>query len=169
MHEHDAVIGLESRQRRLELQRFLYRLVHEVLDDLFAPRTERATPKATAESANSGEPDAAKFPRVSVQHVDADVSQDLTDVTLLTRLEVVIPQHADHRDLDRRQVLRQHTRLFRQPIVSEVATQDKHVGRFRDLIEERLEAPLRALGIVNVGERRQTNHVPTGSQRHRHF
>ena len=66
----------QPRQRGLELQRLLHGLVHEVLDDLLAPRSERASAEATAEAAHPGKPDSMKLPRVAVEHVHADIRED---------------------------------------------------------------------------------------------
>src|SRR6185437_3812288 len=97
VQQRDAMLHRQSGQRRLELERLLHRLVHEVLDDLLTPRPERASSESTAEAAYAGEADAMKFPGVAIEHVHADVAQHLRDVALLIRLEVVIPEHADHR------------------------------------------------------------------------
>src|SRR5437879_3577918 len=64
VHEHDPLRRFQSRERGLELERFLDRLVHEVLDDLLTPRPERAAAEAAAESAHAGEPHVAEFPAV---------------------------------------------------------------------------------------------------------
>src|SRR5581483_6846790 len=90
VHEDDAVIDGEPRERRLELERLLHRLVHERLDDRLAPRAERAAPKAAAEAAHAGEAHAAKLPGVAVERVHADVAEHLANRVLLVRLEVVI-------------------------------------------------------------------------------
>src|SRR5207247_4364554 len=100
MQEHDATIGGESRQRRLELERLLHRLVHEILHDLFSPRPERAPAEATAEPAHAREADVSEFPSVAVEYLDSDVAQDANDLALFARLEVVIPEHTHDRDLE---------------------------------------------------------------------
>src|SRR5713226_5237247 len=54
----DLLRRAQPRQRGLELQRFLDRLMHEFLDDLLAPRAKRAPPEAAPEALHTGESDA---------------------------------------------------------------------------------------------------------------
>ena len=153
------MLGSQTRERRLELERFLDRLVHEVLDDLLAPRPERAAAESAAEAANAGEADAAKLPRVAVEHVDADVGEDPRDLAFLSGLEVVIPEHGDDGDFRRREILREDARLFGQAVVGEIAAQHQHVGRLGDLAEQRLKASLRGLRVVDVAQRGEADDV----------
>ena len=66
-----SCVGPQPRERRLELQRFVHRLVHELLDDRLAPRTERVTAEAAAESLDAGDADSLQLARVAVEHVEA--------------------------------------------------------------------------------------------------
>jgi hypothetical protein len=50
------MIGLESRQSGLELERLLHSFVNEVLDDLLAPRSESTTAEPAAKSTNPANP-----------------------------------------------------------------------------------------------------------------
>ena len=67
----------QPRQRRLELQRLVDRLLDEVLDRLFAPRAERAAAEAAGKALDAGEADAVDFGRFAVEHRDAGVDEDL--------------------------------------------------------------------------------------------
>src|SRR5205814_8728408 len=87
VHERDAMIRRQARQSGLELQCLLYRLVHEIFDDLLAPWPQRAAAKTSTESPNAREADTAKLPRIAVEHVHTDVGENLSDVALLARFE----------------------------------------------------------------------------------
>ncbi len=110
-----------------------------------APRSQRAAAKAAAKPSHAGETNTAKFPRVTVEHVHADVSQDLDDLLFLIRLEVMIAEHADHRDLDRREIPRQNARLFGQAVVRQITAQHENVRALGDLREQWLQRTLRCL------------------------
>ena len=71
----------------------------------------------------------------------------------------MIAEHADDRDVDRRQVFREDARFVGEAVVREVAAQHEHVGRLGDLSEQRLQAALRGLRVVDVGERSQPDDV----------
>src|SRR5262252_738116 len=96
------MIRRQARERGLELERFLNRLVDEVLYDFLTPGPERSAAESPAEPSDPSEANAAKLPRVAVEHVDADVVEDFGDIRFLPRFEVVIPEHRDDGDLRRR-------------------------------------------------------------------
>src|SRR5688572_32943963 len=74
-------------QRRLELQRLVHRLAHEVLDDLLAPGPERPLAEAAAKALEAREADSANFDRVPVQDLDTALGEDLLDLLVLAGLE----------------------------------------------------------------------------------
>ena len=88
------MIVAKPRQRGLELQRLVDRFVHELLDDVLAPRPERAPAEAAGETLDSGEADAMNLGGVAVEDDHPGVGQDLGDLVLLAGLEVVIAEHA---------------------------------------------------------------------------
>src|SRR5207249_7391435 len=67
VQQRDELLRAQSRKRRLELQRLIDRLVHEVLDDRLTPWPERAFAKAAAEPLDAGDADAKHFTRVAVE------------------------------------------------------------------------------------------------------
>src|SRR5687767_14293011 len=83
--EGDPVLCLQPRERRLELEDFLERLVHELFDDRLAPRAQCTAPEATAEPTNASEPHAVDLVRVAVEQANAGVGEDLGDFRLLPR------------------------------------------------------------------------------------
>jgi len=135
----DEVLVAQPRQRRLELQRFVERFVHELLDDLLPPRAERAASEAAAEPLDAGEADAVNLGRLAVEHCHARVLEDGGDLDLLPRLDVMVAEHADHRNAHRTELPGEAPRLFGKPVIGQVARQDEDVGGFRDLRKERLE------------------------------
>ena len=149
----------QARERRLELQRFVDRFAHELLDDGFAPRTERALPEAAAESLDPGDADAVSLVRVAVEHDDAGVGENLTHLVALARFEIVVAENGDDRHVDRRQLARQHTRFIGQSVVGQVAGNQQDVGRFGNLREERLKGALRGFGAVQIAERGHAHHA----------
>src|SRR6266487_3110445 len=66
--DRDLVCRPQPRQRGLELQRLLHRLMHERLDALFTPVTELTASKAADESFRAGETDVADFVRFAVEN-----------------------------------------------------------------------------------------------------
>src|SRR6185436_20917693 len=66
-------LGAKLRQRRFELQGLVQALVHEILDDAFTPRTERAPPKAAGEALDACEADASYLGGVAVERHQAGV------------------------------------------------------------------------------------------------
>ena len=74
------------------------RLVHELLDDRLAPRTERAPAEAAAEPLHAGDADALQLAGVAVEHDQPGVDEDLADLVGFARLEVVIAEHRRRRE-----------------------------------------------------------------------
>ena len=99
-HRHEPVVP-QTRERGFELQRFVDRFPDEVLDDLFPPRSEGAPPEPAAEPLDAGKADPVDLCRVSVQHDHPGVRKNLDDLRLLSRLEVVIAEDGDRRNLQR--------------------------------------------------------------------
>src|SRR6185436_14598438 len=58
VQDRDAAIVPQPGERRLELQRFVHRFVDELLDDVFAPRSEGAAAEASGEPLHTGKADA---------------------------------------------------------------------------------------------------------------
>ena len=66
VQERDHRFGPQPCERRFELQCFVHRLVHELLDDVFTPRTERPRTEAAAESLDSRNTDAFDLTGIAV-------------------------------------------------------------------------------------------------------
>src|SRR5207253_2981742 len=67
MQQRDDLLRSQPREGRLELQRFVHRFTHEVLDDPLAPRRERVAAEAAAEAFHAGDADARELARVAVE------------------------------------------------------------------------------------------------------
>ena len=74
-------------------------------------------------------------------------------------LVVVVAEHANHRDADRGQLLREHPRLVLEPVVREVPAEQEHVRGGARLREDRRE--LTGGGLA-------TMKIPDGSDAHGH-
>ena len=110
VQQRDELRRAQPRERRFELQRFVDRLVHELLDDRLAPRAERALAEAAAESLDAGDADAVQLARVAVEHVEAGLGENLPHLVGLSRFEIVIAEHGGHRNPERRQLACASTR-----------------------------------------------------------
>ena len=148
--------GPQARQRRLQLQRFVDGFAHELLDDRFAPRTERARAETAAESLDAGDADAQGFVRVAIEHDDAGVSENLPHFVALARFEIVVAENGHDRQMNRRQLARKHARFIGESVVRQVAGDQQKVGRFGNLREERLKRALRCPGAMEIGDRGDT-------------
>src|SRR5207253_4611482 len=85
----DPLRRSKSRQCRLELERLFDCLVHEFLDDLLAPRAERAASETAAEAFHPGEADTIDLRGIAVKHCHARVGEDLHDLALFAGFEIV--------------------------------------------------------------------------------
>src|SRR4051812_30997389 len=83
----------KTRESRLELQRLVDRLAHELLDDRLAPRAKRTLAEPAAESLRAGDPNSLQLAGIAVEHDDAGVGQDLAHLRLFSRLDVVVAEH----------------------------------------------------------------------------
>jgi len=141
--DHD-VISTQARERGLELQRFVHGFVHELFDDLLAPRPERPAAEPPSEPLHAGKPDAFNLRRLAVEHDDAGVLQDPRDVGLLVGFVVVVAEDGDDRDFDRGlQFLDERARLFGEAVVGEITAERENIGGLADLREERGNAGAR--------------------------
>ena len=95
VQQHDLLFRPKPRERRFELQRFVHGLVHEQFCDLLPPGPERSSPEPSHESLHAGKAYPFHLTRVTVEHEDTVVGQDVADFLLGSRLEVVIPQYSD--------------------------------------------------------------------------
>ncbi len=93
----------------------------ELLDDRLAPRAQGVTAEAAAEALHTGDPDPLQLARVAVQHGEPRAVQNLTDLSRFTRLEVVVAENGRRRNPQRRQLAREHRRLFGQTVVGQIA------------------------------------------------
>ena len=126
--------------------------MHELLDDRLAPRAERAPAEAAAEPLDAGDADAVHLARVAVEDQRPRVDENLPDLVLLARLDVVIAEHRGDRDA-KRQLAREHARFLGQPVVGQIAGEQQHLGRFGDAREQGLKRALRGLGAVQIAKR----------------
>src|SRR5678815_1008202 len=124
----------KARERAFQLECFVHGLAHEVLDDVFAPGPERAASESAAEAFYARKADALHLARVSVEHCDAGVGEDLPNLVGLPGFVVMIPEYRDTRNAKRRgDVAREHARLFRQAVVGQIATEHEDIRSLGDL------------------------------------
>ena len=158
-HRH-TVLRAQARERGFELERLVDRLVHEVLDAVLAPRRERARSEAAREALHAREADARHFLRVAVEQDHPDVDENLLHLVRITRFEVVVAEHGHHRDPHRLlERGRDDARLFRQPVVGDVAAENEHVRRGRRRREHRLQPRVPGARDVRVTDGRHADHV----------
>jgi hypothetical protein len=141
---------LQAGERLFELERFIDRVPNELLDRGLAPRAKRALPEAAAEAFDAGDPDAARFERVAVQHLRSRLRQNLAHLRGSVRLEVVIAEHGHDGDAHLRQFVGENSGFLRKAGVREVAGDQQQIGRFRGLREERVKGARRGFGAVQV-------------------
>ena len=133
----------KPREGRLEFERFVHRLVHELLDDRLAPRPERAAAEAAGETFDAREPDALYFTGVAVEHADSVIDENLLDLAFGAGLEIVIPEDGHDRNPDRdRQVLHEITGFVGGAVVGDIASQHEDVGTCRNLRQQGLQQPV---------------------------
>jgi signal transduction histidine kinase len=140
----------EPRKRRLELQRLVHRLAHKLLDDRFAPRSKRSLTEPAAKAFRTRDADALQLAGVAVEHGDTRVRENLPDLPVFPRFDVVVAEDRGHWNPQRAQLARENLRFVRQAVVGEVASHQQHVSRLADPREERLKAALGGLGAVEV-------------------
>src|SRR5690242_3811925 len=117
MQDGDAMLRSEPREGRLELERFVHCLVHELLDDRLAPRAEGAAAEASAEAPHAREADTMRLEGVAVEHAYASVGEDRRQLVLLIGFVVVVSEHRDDRDLHRRrEIAREYFGFFRKAV-----------------------------------------------------
>ena len=150
----DAACRAQARQRGLELQRLVDRFLDEALDRPLAPGPERAAAEAAAEPFDAREPDAVDLGGFAVEDRHAGIGQNLADLVLVAAFIVVVAEHGDDGNVDRRrQLAGEDARLFRKSVVGKIPAQDQDVGRLADLREELMKDALRAFRHVNVADR----------------
>src|SRR5437764_14177429 len=89
--------GPQPRKRRLQLQGLVDRFADELLDDGFAPGTERARTEATAEALDTGNADSLRLMRIAIQNDDPGVGENLPYFIALGRCEIVLAEDRDER------------------------------------------------------------------------
>ena len=163
VQQRDDLPGAEPRERGFELQRFVHRFVDEGLDDLLAPRAERAPAEAAAEPLHPGDADAQDLAGVAVEHDHPGVGEDLGHLGGLVGFEVVVAEDRGGRNAKRRQLSCEDLRLLGQAVVGQVSRQQDHISRFGDLREQALQRALRGFHAVQVADCCNSN----GRSRHR--
>jgi hypothetical protein len=139
----DARLRAQASERGFELQRLVDSLLHEQLDRLFAPGSERAATKPAGESLDARKSDALDFGGLAVENRHACIDEDLTDLVLLSAFVVVVPEHGNDWNLHRRaELASENARFVRQPVIGKVATQHQNIGVVADLREHLLELTL---------------------------
>src|SRR5258706_7950083 len=73
VQERDEMLRAKPRESRFELQCLVDGFADELLDDRFAPGTERALPEAAAEAFDAGDSDAVQLAGVAVEDYDASI------------------------------------------------------------------------------------------------
>ena len=142
MQQGDQLRRPQPRQRRLELQRLVHRLVDELLDDRLAPRAERMTAEAAPEPFHARDADAVQFTSIAVEDRQAGGGQHVSHLRRLAGLEIVIAKHRRGRNPQSAQLARQHRGLLRQTVVGQIAGDDGDVRRVADLREQGLKRAL---------------------------
>src|SRR5688572_15687186 len=161
VQQRHAAGGAQAREGRLELQRFVDRLLHESLDRPFAPRPERPAPEAAAKTLDSGEADAMDLGRFTIEDRHPGVRENLPDFILVAALVIMIAEDGDDGNVHRGgQLSGENACLFRQPVVGEVATEDQDIRAGADLREHRVKDPLRRLRDVNIADRGDAKMLP---------
>ncbi len=123
VHEDDGMPHTQPREGRLELERFVQRLMDEALDSLLAPGRQRVPPESAAEAPHPREADAAHLARIPAQHIHANITQNPAHFILLATFKVMVAEHRDHRYLDEAgDLLGQHTGFLRQTVVRQITT-----------------------------------------------
>ena len=152
MQDDDFLIRAQSRERRLELQRLVDGFVYELLDDRLAPRPEGAASEAAGKPFHTRKPDALHFAGAAIQDADPMVDENLLDITLVARFEIVIAEHGDDRDPDRcRQILHEVTSFIGSPVVGDVSGKHEDVCPCRDLRQQRLQRTRGRLADMQIG------------------
>ena len=124
---------LEPRERRLELERFLTASCTNALM-IFSPHGPSAPrPNPPQKPRMPAKPTPRNLPRVAVEHVHADVAEDLHDLVLLSDSKSWLPSTATTGIFTGARSLREHPRLLGESVVGEVAAEHEHVGRLGDL------------------------------------
>src|SRR5262245_36787577 len=88
VQQHNRLLGSETRQRRLELERFVDRFVHELFDDGLSPGTKRPSAESTREPLDAGKSDPLHFAGIAVENVHAVVDENLTDLLFVPGFEI---------------------------------------------------------------------------------
>ena len=163
VQQHHFSLRAQPRQRRLELQRFVHRFVHEHLGHLFAPGSEHTAAKTACKPFHAGETDAVHFARVAVEHLDAGVDQNLPDFLLGARFEIVVAEDGhDGNPRGRGQVFDEGARLLGMPVIGEIAGDDERLRDCRNLRQHRLQRARGRFAEMQVG-RSGNAHRSSGS------
>src|SRR5437763_16209379 len=113
-------------ERGLELQRLVDRLAHEALDRLLTPGAEHVFTKSAPEPLDAGEADAADLVALAVEDRDARFSEDALHLVLLPRLVIMVAEHGEGRDAERRAGhRREDARLVGESVVGQVAAEEE--------------------------------------------
>jgi hypothetical protein len=164
VHQHHPARGADPRERRLELQRLVQGLLHELLDHDLAPRAERAPAEPAGEALHAGESDAVRLVGTPVQHVHARVAQDPAQLRRLPGLVVVIAEDGHGGDRRRAEHPGEAPRLLRVAGVGEVAAEGQHVRPLAEAVEQVPEG--RAVRPAEVKVRDRGDAQPARGLRH---
>ena len=120
-------------------------------------------PNPPAEPFHAGDADAAHFGRFAVEHRDAGVGEDVSHFILMTGFVVVVAEHGDRRHVERGDLAREDPRFVGQTGIGEVAGEQQHVRRCRDLAEQRLKCTVRGTRAVQIADSGDANQTRTWS------
>ena len=137
MQERDPAPVAQSSEGGLELECLGERLLHEPLDDLFPPGTQRPPPESSGKSLDARKSDALDLTRLSVEYPHPGIAEDPAHLRHLARFVVVVAEDRDDRDRDSGQDPRERPRLVGLAAVREISAQREHVRAFRYFGEER--------------------------------
>src|SRR5581483_11898799 len=140
--------------------RFVDGFADETLDDGFAPRSERALAEAAAKSFDAGHANTLQLRRVTVEHGDAGVREDVADLFRFARLDIVVAEDCGDRYAHRRELTREDLRFLGQSVVGEIARKEQHIGDVGDACKYRLERALGRFRAVQIGQRGYAHSAP---------
>src|SRR3989442_933729 len=161
VQQSDQMFGAQPSECRLELQRFVDRFAHELLDDRFAPWTERVLAEAAAETLGTSDADPVHLTHFAVKDDHAGIRENSTDFLGLARFDVVVAEHGRDRHANPGQFFREDARFLRQPVVGEIPRNQHDVRGLGESGKKRLKCALRGPGAMQITQRGHTNNVPS--------
>src|SRR4030095_9973945 len=127
VQQHNLFGRAQACERGFELERFVTSLVHELLYRVSAPRAESGSAESACEAFDARDPDAIHLARFAIEHGEPGVTEDVGDLFLATRFEVVVAEDSHAGDSQHRQLAREHSRFLRLPRIREITGEQDHI------------------------------------------